>query len=131
MVDRKKSEFLTEVELEFMNQLWKLGEANVREVQEHLAADRNLAYTSCATILRILSDKGFATSTKRGKTYYYRPVLAKDDYQTRSLKRLSAKLFDDAPARLVAHLVDDAELSLETLAEIRELLDRRLVDGSS
>jgi predicted transcriptional regulator len=130
MKARKKPEFLTEVELEFMNQLWVLGEASVRDVLDNLAPHRNLAYTSAATILRILSDKGFATSTKRGKTFYYRPVLAKDAYQTRSLQNLSAKLFDDAPAKLVAHLVDDAGLSAEALEEIRALLDRRLGDGS-
>jgi len=127
---RKNPEFMTEVELEFMNQLWTLGEASVRDVLDHLAPDRNLAYTSGATILRILSDKGFAISTKRGKTFYYRPALAKDTYQTRSLQNLSAKLFDDAPAQLVARLVDDAGLSAEALEEIRALLDRRLGNGS-
>lgn len=130
MRPKKKSEFLTEVELEFMNELWALGEGSVRDVLARLAPDRNLAYTSAATILRILDDKGFVTSTKKGKTFIYKPVLAKDAYQTRSLKDLSAKLFDNTPASLVARLVDDGGLSEEALEEIRALLDRRLGDGS-
>lgn len=126
MRQKKKAEFLTEVELEFMTRLWELGEGTVRDVLARLAPDRNLAYTSAATIMRILEQKGFVTSTKQGKTFVYRALLSKDAYQTRSLKDLSEKLFDNTPASLVARLVDDANLSKDALNEIRELLDRRL-----
>ncbi len=128
MREKKKSELLTEVELEFMSQLWTLGEGTVRDVLDHLPKDRNLAYTSGATILRILEQKGFVTSRKEGKSHTYTPALAKDTYQTRSLKDLSVKLFDDTPASLVARLVTDEDLSDEALGQIRALLDRRLKD---
>jgi predicted transcriptional regulator len=130
MRQKKSPEFLTAVELEFMNQLWALGEGSVRDVLASLAPHRNLAYTSAATILRILDEKGFVTSTKKGKTFIYKPVLAKDAYQTRSLQDLSAKLFDNTPASLVARLVDDGGLSEEALEDIRALVDRRLGDGT-
>ena len=126
MREKKKSELLTEVELEFMNELWALGEGTVRDVLDQLPQDRNLAYTSAATILRILEQKEFVTSRKQGKRHVYVPSLAKDAYQTRSLKILSAKLFDDAPASLVARLVNDEELTDEALGQIRALVDRRL-----
>ncbi len=127
---RKKPKLLTEVELEFMTALWDLEEGSVRDVLSQLAPERGLAYTSAATILRILDEKGFVTSRKKGKTLIYKPELAKDAYQTRSLQNLSAKLFDNTPATLVARLVDDAGLSQESLEEIRALLDRRLRDAS-
>lgn len=128
---KKTNEFLTDVELEFMTALWALGEGGVRDILARLAPDRDLAYTSAATIMRILDDKGFVTSSKRGKQLIYSPVLSKDRYQTRSLQNLSAKLFDNTPATLVARLVDDAGLSQESLEEIRALLDRRLGDADS
>ena len=127
---RKKSELLTEVELEFMNELWALGEGTVRDVLDKLPEDRNLAYTSGATILRILEQKGFVTSRKVGKSHIYSPTLPKDAYQSRSLKHLSAKLFDDTPATLVARLVNDDELTEEALGQIRALVDRRLNNES-
>ncbi|MBO6868284.1 MAG: BlaI/MecI/CopY family transcriptional regulator [Thalassococcus sp.] len=123
---KKKSELLTEVELEFMNELWAIGEGTVRDVLDRLPDDRDLAYTSGATILRILEQKDFVTSRKEGKTLIYTPTLAKDIYQTRSLKDLSMKLFDDTPATLVARLVDDETLTEEALGQIRALVDRRL-----
>lgn len=130
MTDNKKHALLTEVELEFMTKLWDIGEGTVRDVLDQLPPDRNLAYTSGATILRILEQKQFVTSSKQGKSHVFRPLLAKDAYQTRSLNHLSKKLFDDAPASLVARLVDDDALTEEALSQIRALVDRRLKDGS-
>lgn len=123
---QKKNQFLTEVELEFMSRLWDLGEATVRDVLDALSSSRKLAYTSAATILRILEQKNFVESKKDGKTFVYRATLSKDAYQSRSLRNLSEKLFDNAPATLVARLVDDNHLSQEALDEIRALIDKRL-----
>lgn len=130
MRDVKKNALLTEVELEFMTKLWDLGEGTVRDVLEQLPTDRNLAYTSAATILRILEQKKFVTSRKDDKSHVFRPLLTKGSYQTRSLNDLSKKLFDNAPASLVARLVDDDALTEEALGQIRALVDRRLKDGS-
>ena len=124
----KKIRFLTDVELEFMTHLWELGEATVREVLDALGPTRKLAYTSGATILRILEVKEFVTSTKAGKTFLYKAALTKDVYQSRSLRNLSEKLFGNAPAALVARLVDDDHLSAEALDAIRALIDKRLGD---
>jgi len=123
---REKREFLTEVELEFMTQLWQLGQGTVRDVMANLAPGRNLAYTSAATILRILEQKEFVASTRKGKTFVYKPLLAKGAYQSRSLKNLSEKLFDNTPTALIARLVDDYDLTEEALEEIRALVDKRL-----
>ncbi len=126
MRQKKKSELLTEVELEFMNELWALGEGTVRDVLAQLPEGRDLAYTSAATILRILEQKEFVTSRKDGKRHVFKPTLEKSSYQTRSLKDLSMKLFDDTPVSLVARLVNDDDMTEEALGKIRALVDRRL-----
>lgn len=127
----KTHEFLTEVELEFMTLLWEHGKGSVRDVLANMEPGRDLAYTSAATILRILEQKNFVTSEKQGKILIYQPILTKDVYQSRLLKNLSAKLFDNTPAALVARLVDDDDLSQDALEEIRALLGRRLGDDST
>ncbi|MBO9446888.1 BlaI/MecI/CopY family transcriptional regulator [Ruegeria sp. R14_0] len=130
MRKKKTTNLLTEVELEFMNELWALGRGSVRDVLDRLPPDRNLAYTSGATILRILDDKGFVESEKSGKSLIYKPLLEKDRYQSRSLQNLSRTLFDDTPATLVARLVDDEGLTEDDLEEIRALVERRLQNDS-
>lgn len=127
---RKTHEFLTEVELEFMTLLWEHGNGSVRDVLANMDPERDLAYTSAATILRILEQKNFVTSKKVGKILIYKPILTKDVYQSRLLKNLSAKLFDNTPAAMVARLVDDDDLSQDALEEIRALLGRRLGDDT-
>ena len=126
MRKKKNKSLLTEGELEFMTELWTLGEGSVKDVLAALPDDRNLAYTSGATILRILEEKGFVESRKDGKSLVYSPLLEKDVYQTRSLQNLSRTLFDDAPASLVARLVDDEGLTDAELEDIRALVERRL-----
>ena len=131
MRQKKKNEFLTDVELEFMTELWAMGEGSVRDVLTRLAEKRNLAYTSAATILRIMEQKGFVSSEKQGKTFIYKPVLAKDAYQSKTLRNLSDKLFDGTPATQVAWLVDDDGMSEAALEEIRALVERRLGNDRS
>jgi predicted transcriptional regulator len=129
MRPKKTHDFLTEVELELMTVLWDLGQGNVRDVMGRLPEGRSLAYTSAATILRIMEQKGFVTSQRDGKTFVYAPAMTKDSYQSASLRDLSDKLFDGAPQMLVARLVNDAGLTAAALQEIRDLLERRLSDA--
>ena len=130
MRKRKTHELLTEVELEFMTLLWELGDASVRDVLSKMDEDRDLAYTSAATILRILEQKGFVSSKKDGKSLIYSAILPKNEYQSRLLKDVSAKLFDNTPAALVATLVNDDHLTQDALEELRVLLGRKLGDDS-
>ena len=44
---------LTAVELEMMNVIWRIGPCSVARVQEQLQPERDLAYTSVSTIVRI------------------------------------------------------------------------------
>jgi len=130
MRKKKNAHLLTDVELEFMTALWTLGQGTVRDILDALPDGRDLAYTSGATIMRILDEKGFVESRKEGKTLIYAPLLKKDKYQTRSLQNLSRTLFDDTPASLVARLVDDAGLTARDLEDIRALVERRLQDDT-
>ena len=126
MRQKKKNEFLTDVELELMTALWDIGRGSVRDVLARLDPERKFAYTSAATILRIMDEKGFVQSEKQGKVLIYTPALTKDRYQSKTLRDISDKLFDGAPATLVARLVDDEGLTEDALEELRALLNRRL-----
>jgi len=109
-----------------MNIVWKLGEAKVRDILDNLAKDRRLAYTSAATIMRILEQKKFARSRKEGKVYIYSATVDKETYQARSLHDISEKLFDRTPLLMATRLIDNENLSKESLLEIKKLLDEKL-----
>jgi len=130
---RKKQDnsLLTEVELEFMTVVWATGGGTVRDLLAELNKLQERAYTSVATVLKIMEQKGFLSSERLDRSLVYRPAVPKADYQKTTLKNLSSKLFNDTPAALVARLVDDEEVTDEMLVEMRALLNERLGDDAS
>ena len=61
---RPKAKELTERELEVMHVFWDRGESTAADVREALATQgRDLAYTTVATLVRILLDKEFLTQS--------------------------------------------------------------------
>ncbi|MGR3761764.1 BlaI/MecI/CopY family transcriptional regulator [Roseobacteraceae bacterium NS-SX3] len=130
---RKKQDksLLTEVELEFMNVVWETGGGTVRDILAELNKVQERAYTSVATVLKIMEQKGFLSSERADRSLVYRPAVPKAEYQKTSLKNLSSKLFNGAPAALVARLVDDEDVTDDMLEEMRALLNERLGDNES
>lgn len=122
---KASSRLLTEVELELMNIIWKLGEATVADVLGKLPPNRKLAYTSVSTILRILEGKGVLEARKAGRGHRYCPRIVKEDYEAASLRHLVDNVFDGTPSSLVRCLLEQSELSGEELASIRNLLQEK------
>ena len=75
-----------------MNILWSLNEGSVRDVLAHLPEERNLAYTSASTMLRILERKN-CSKPKDGKEPYLYSVLKKQDYEEATLSHVVSKYF--------------------------------------
>ena len=124
--NKKPSRLLTEVELELMNVVWKLGRCSVREVLDLLPKERDLAYTSVATVMKILEEKGVLKSEKKEKSHTYRALVAREDYETKALQHVTEKVFAGNPSSLVMRLLDEAKLSREELQEIRRTLEEKL-----
>jgi len=116
---------LTAVELEMMNVVWRIGPCSVAQVQEELRPQRELAYTSVSTVVRILEQKGYVTSEKHGRGHVYAAAVSKESYQALSLKRIVRSVFDGAPSLLVQRLLASEALAPEELAQIRSLLSEK------
>ncbi len=122
---RRPDKLLTEVELELMNILWRLGGGTVSEVLANLPPERPLAYTSVSTILRILEQKEVVGSEKLGRGHRYQPLVPRDMYEAYALEQVVGRVFGGEPLALVRRLVDTAGLSKRELAELKTLLDRK------
>ncbi|MCB0414288.1 MAG: BlaI/MecI/CopY family transcriptional regulator [Bdellovibrionales bacterium] len=122
MSKKSLSHLLTEVELEIMNILWFLNEGSVRDVLAHLPEERNLAYTSASTMLRILEKKKIVCSRKDGKSHIYIPVLQKQDYEESTLSHVVTNVFGGTPSSLVKRLVRTSDLSDDERDAIKKIL---------
>ncbi len=119
----KENITLTKAEMEVMSRLWSMpeGMGTVRDVLDAYP-DPKPAYTTIATFLRILTQKGFVETTKRegeGKTFYYRPIISQDDYRRRAVDDMKNSMFQGSARSMVSFFMQEEQLSP---AEIEELL---------
>lgn len=120
----EESKLLTEVELELMTILWKLTEGSVNDVIENLPKDRDLAYTSVSTILRILEQKEILKTRKEGRGHIYIPILSRNEYEAKTVRHMVDRVFEGAPTALVRQLVDALNLNENDLKEIKSIIAR-------
>lgn len=123
MTKKADEKLLTDVELELISILWKIGEGTVNDVISFLPPNRDLAYTSVSTILRILEQKKIIKARKEGRGHIYIPLLTKDEYEKKTIKHAVEKVFD-SPMALVKQLLDSTDLSEDELKEIKNLLSK-------
>jgi predicted transcriptional regulator len=119
-----EGKLLTETELELMTILWRLGEGSVADVIEQLPKERDLAYTSVSTILRILEQKKVLKARKEGRGHIYTPELKKADYEAKTVKHVVDRVFDGTPVALVRQLLDTVKLNEGDLNELKKLIEQ-------
>lgn len=108
---------LSRGELEIMDALWRLGEGTVHEVCD--ALDRELAYTTVMTTLRILhARKNVLQRIKRGRAHVYRPLVSRDEVGRSVLADLKGVLFRGRVPSLVLNLLEEEAL---TSADVKAL----------
>ncbi len=116
---------LTDVELELMTILWRLGEGSVADVIKELPKERQLAYTSVSTILRILEQKSILKTRKEGRGHTYIPAVSKTDYEAKTVRHVIDRVFQGTPVALVRQLLDTVNLDAQALNELRSLIDEK------
>jgi predicted transcriptional regulator len=116
---------LHELEAEVMEQIWAQGEASVRTVMEALngRASKERAYTTYMTIMARLHKKGVLDRRREGKTDFYAPRLARDEFMALRARAQVEELVDQYGdvalshfARQVASLDPSRRRALQRLA---------------
>ena len=108
-----------ELEAAIMERIWSAGRPLlVREVQDMLRPERQLAYNTVLTVVDILHRKGWLSREKEGRAYRYWATISKDEYTARLMgEALEASSDRVATLRRFVERIDPAEA-----AQLRELL---------
>ncbi len=117
---------LTPLEALVMQTVWDAGEVTVREVQERLYAVKPMAYNTVLTVMRILRDKGFLQSDRRGRADVYAPAVSREMMGRRSVREVLERFFSGSAAALVSQLIDSGNLSDAEIRRIRQEVDAKL-----
>lgn len=115
---------LTERELEVMQVFWKHGVMTPVEARDRLsAAGLDRAYTTIATLVRILHDKGFLRQTNAERPFRYEPVRSYEDVSRRLLGDLIQRVFNGSREQLLIRLVEQRKLTAKERAILEGILE--------
>jgi predicted transcriptional regulator len=115
---------LTERELEVMHAFWARGdEATVAEVRDDLArSGLDRAYTTVATLVKILVDKGFLVVTHGERPFRYRPARTYEEVSGRLLGEVLERVFRGSREQLLVRLMEQKRLTPRERALLEEVL---------
>ena len=118
MKDKKK---LTESETQVMNALWSLpGEKGYSSEIMSRMPEPKPALTTLLTFLKILKQKGFVESDKKGKSQLFSALMSKEEYTRVFLHDVKDTFFGGSFTSLVSFYARKEHLSE---SEIEELID--------
>jgi predicted transcriptional regulator len=123
---RPRAKDLTERELEIMHVFWEQEELTAAEVRDRLAAaglDRT--YTTIATLVRILHDKGFLKQENTERPFRYRAVRSYEEVSGRLLGDVLRRVFRGSREELLLRLVEQRKLSTQERTVLQDILKER------
>jgi BlaI family transcriptional regulator, penicillinase repressor len=106
-----------------MHVFWSRGESTVADVRDVLAqSGLDRAYTTVATLVRILADKKFLVQTNQERPYSYRPARSYEDVSRKLLGELLDRVFRGSREQLLVRLMEQNALTAKERALIGEAL---------
>jgi len=120
----KKTYRLGDLQLRIMKVLWNVGPVNVAQVQDRLEGDP-LAYTTVATMLRKMEDRGLVRHREHQRRFIYEAAVTAEDVTRSMADDLVDRLFEGSLADAVSHLLQTREVSSHELARLEQLIQER------
>jgi predicted transcriptional regulator len=118
--------FFGTLEAKIMDILWTGPEMAIKDVQQRLEAEKAVNFNTVMTVMNRLVDKSVLQKRMAGRSFMYRPVLAKDAFLERQSKELTQGLMEEFGSLVVNHMLDaleeaDPQLMDKLEQKIREL----------
>lgn len=116
---------ISDAEWRVLDVVWARNPISTSEVIEALSEATDWKPETIRTLLMRLVQKKVLSHEKRGRMFYYAPLLSAR--QGRRAERLSflQKVYGGALKPMLCHFIDDSDLSEEDIRELRRLLDAK------
>jgi BlaI family penicillinase repressor len=118
---------LGELQLRILRALWQREgrRGTVAQVIEGLGPDADLAYTTVATMLRKMEDRGLVKHQADGRAFVYRAMVDEEEVTRGMADHFVDRLFEGSLADLVAHFLRHRDVSPEELQRLERLIKER------
>lgn len=121
----KDKKGLTKAEEELMQHLWGLEKAYLKDLVEAYPEPRP-AYTTVATVVRVLVKKGFIGFDTHGKVHEYHPTVSKQSYFSGQLNRMVGSFFGGSMTRFASYFTSNEDLKLNELEAIKAMIEEQI-----
>jgi len=123
---KKKEQTLTRTEFQLMTILWDIGHAACAwDILERWEEPKP-AYTTVATYLKVLREKGFVDYFKNkgeGKTHQYIARVTRAGYTRQAMQEVKRNFFDDSVMKMLCFFVREEQLTAEELQKLLEEIE--------
>ncbi len=117
---------LPDSEFELMLEIWNSDKpVCALDLKDIFADTKGWAITTILTMLGRLESKGFVSKEKKGKTFYFTPIITKEEYAAGYGNFFLQKMFGNSIKNFVACLATSKEVSKKDLDELRQYLDEQ------
>ena len=116
---------LTKTEETIMKYLWKLEKAFMKDLVDEFP-DPRPAYTTIATVLTRMIEKGYVGYKQYGKVREYYPALKKADYFATHFNGIVKDFFNNSTSQFASFFTTKSDLSLEELKELKRLVETQI-----
>ena len=112
----------TEGELQILIVLWKKGPCTVRDVNQVLADNKEVGYTTTLKLMQIMLEKGLLSRSRQGKSHIYSAVVSEDLTQKQLVEKLLDTAFHGSALKMVMQALGSKKSSPQELKEIKEFI---------
>ena len=116
---RRASTTPTDRELDILNVLWRRKTASLSEIRSELSEKQNVAASTVATMLKVMTTKGLVSRTEDRE---WKAEISPSEAGSGLISKLVDRVFDGSVHRLVAQVIDSHALREDEIEELRELL---------
>ncbi len=115
----------TKTEEQLIKHLWKIEKGYMKDLVDEFPHPKP-AYTTIATILTRMVEKGHIGFIQRGKVREYFPKIKKSDYFQHHLNQMISNFFNNSTAQFASYFTSKSDLSIEQLEELKKLIDEQI-----
>ncbi|MCB0655695.1 MAG: BlaI/MecI/CopY family transcriptional regulator [Saprospiraceae bacterium] len=115
---------VTDAELAILQVLWRNGPSTVREVNDIIAEERQVGYTTTLKLLQIMLEKGLVTRDATDKSHRYWAVVQEKAIQRTLVGKMLDTVFHGSSSALVMQALGNHEPTPEELIKIKEFIER-------
>ena len=124
---RPAANVLTQRELEVMHVFWTHGDLTAAAARDHLAdSGRKLTYTTVATLVRLLFDKGFLRALNDERPFVYAPIRSHEEVSKCLLGDVLNRVFKGSREQLLLRLFEQRQLNDQERAFLQAILKEKM-----